>query len=158
MTLGRVLALIGVALLVLFTNVAVSVLYMVLYGHILDPGHEPKYYQDHIQVAGPYCSIVAGIPILFLAGWWVAGWWGRSMGSRGAFIVWLAYTIIDFSILQMAGLSLEVGVLFVISFATKLAAVYWGVSTQLRNHAEQRSAEGPDCSGAPATNNEARHC
>ena len=121
MTLGRVLALIGVALLVLVTNVAVSVLYMVVYGHILDPGHEPKYYQDHIQVAGPYCSIVAGIPILFLAGWWVAGWWRRSMGFRGALIIWLAYTIIDLSILLMAGLSFGVGVLFVISFATKLA-------------------------------------
>ena len=136
MTLGRVLALIGVALLVLVTNVAISVLYMVVYGHILDPGHEPKYYQDHIQVAGPYCSIVAGIPILFLAGWWVAGWRRRSMGFRGALIIWLAYTIIDLAILLMAGLSFGVGVLFVISFATKLAAVYLGACTRLRNHAE----------------------
>ena len=59
MTLGRVLTLIGVALLVFVTNVALSISYMVVYGHILDPGHEPKYYHDHIQVAGPYCSIVA---------------------------------------------------------------------------------------------------
>lgn len=137
MTLGRVLALFGVALLVLVTNVAVSVLYMVIYGHILDPGHEPNYYQDHIQVAGPYCSIVAGIPILFLAGWWVAGWWRRSLGVRGALVVWLAYTVIDLTILLIAGLSLGVGVLFVMSFATKLAAVYWGASTRLRNLAEQ---------------------
>lgn len=115
MTLGRVLALFGVALLVLVTNVAVSVLYMVIYGHILDPGHEPNYYQDHIQVAGPYCSIVAGIPILFLAGWWVAGWWRRSLVVRGALVVWLAYTVIDLTILLIAGLSLGVGVLFVMS-------------------------------------------
>ncbi|MBC7966846.1 MAG: hypothetical protein H7Z17_13090 [Fuerstia sp.] len=137
MTPGRVLALIGVALLVLVTNVAVSVLYMVVYGHILDPGHEPKYYQDHIQVAGPYCSIVAGIPILFLAGWWVAGWWRRSMGFRGALIIWLAYAIIDLAILLMAGLSFGVGVLFVISFATKLAAVYLGACTRLVLHSEE---------------------
>ncbi len=72
MTIGRALALIGVAILVLITNVAASILYMAVYGHMIDPGHEAKYYQDHIQIAGPYCSIVAGIPIMFLAGWWVA--------------------------------------------------------------------------------------
>ena len=120
----------------LVTNVAASILYMVVYGHLIDPGHEAKYYQDHIQIAGPYCSIVAGVPIMFLAGWWVAGWWRRSLGVRGAIFVWLTYTIIDLSILLIAGLSLGVGILFVISFATKLAAGYWGASTRLRNHAE----------------------
>ena len=140
MTIGRIAALIGVAMLVLVTNVAVSVLYMVIYGHIIDPGHEPKYYQDHIQVAGPYCSIVAGKPIMFLAGWWVAGWWRRTLGIRGAICVWLAYTVIDLSILLIAGLSLGVGALFIVSFATKLAAVYWGASTRLNNRAEQSDA------------------
>ncbi len=137
MTLGRAFALIGVAILVLATNVAASVLYMVVYGNIIDPGHEAKYYQDHIQIVAPYSSIVAGIPIMFLAGWWVSGWWRRSLGIRGALFVWLAYTIIDISILLFAGLSLRVGILFVLSFATKLAAGYWGASARLRNHAEQ---------------------
>ena len=140
MTIGRIAALIGVAMLVLVTNVAASVLYMVIYGHIIDPGHEPKYYQDHIQVAGPYCSIVAGIPIMFLAGWWVAGWWRRSLGIRGAICVWLAYTVIDFLILLIGGLSWGVSALFVISFATKLAAVNWGASTRLKNRAEPSDA------------------
>ena len=140
MTLGRVLALIGVALLVLITNVAASVLYMVVYGHVIDPGHDPKYYQDHIQVAGPYCSIVAGIPIMFLTGWWVAGWWCRTLDYRGAILVWLAYTIIDLSILLIAGLSFGVAVLFVASFASKLVAIYWGAKVRLRNHAEPSDA------------------
>ncbi len=129
MTIGRALALIGVAILVLITNVAASILYMAVYGHMIDPGHEAKYYQDHIQIAGPYCSIVACIPIMFLA-----GWWRRSLGVRGAFFVWLAYTIIDLSILLIAGLSLGVGILFVNSLATKLAAGYWVASTRLRSH------------------------
>mgnify|MGYP000443690580 FL=1 len=47
---------------------------MVVYGHLIDPGHDEQYYRDHIQVAAPYCSIVAGIPLMFLAGWWVGGW------------------------------------------------------------------------------------
>ena len=134
MTLSRLLALIGVAWLVLISNVAVSVLYMVLYGHVIDPGHDPKYYQDHIQIAGPFCSIVAGIPIMFFAGWWVAGWWHRALSYRGAILVWVAYTAIDLSILLIAGLSLGVGILFVVSFATKLAAVYGGAIVRLKNH------------------------
>lgn len=142
MKLGRIASLIGVASLVLVTNVAASVLYMILYGHVIDPGHEQKYYEDHIQVAGPYCSIVAGIPIMFLAGWWVAGWWRRSLGVRGALAVWLAYAMIDLTILLLAGLSLVVGVLFVVSFTTKLAAVLWGASTRLRNSAEHSGHQG----------------
>jgi hypothetical protein len=43
---------------------------MVVYSYVINPGHEEKYYHDHIQVAAPYCSIVAGIPLMFLAGWW----------------------------------------------------------------------------------------
>ena len=133
MTGNRIVALIGVALLVMVTNVAASILYMVLYGHVIDPGHEPSYYEEHIQVAGPYCSIVAGIPIMFFAGYWVAGWWRRSLGTRGGLVVWIAYTVIDLTILLIAGISVGVGMLFIASFATKLAAIYWGGRTRLRN-------------------------
>jgi hypothetical protein len=132
MTVGRIASLIGVALLVIVVNILASILYMVVYGHVIAPGHEPQHYQEHIQIAGPYCSIVAGIPILFLAGWWVAGWWNRSLGLRGAFGVWLAYMVIDICVLLIAGLSLRVGLLFVVSFATKLAAVVWGANTRLK--------------------------
>lgn len=130
---GRIALLTGVALLAMVTNVAASFLYMVLYGYVIDPGHEPEYYQDHVQAAAPYCSIVAGIPILFLAGWWVAGWWRRSWGVRGAVGVWLAYALIDLAVLVIAGFTAEVAVLFVVSFATKLAAAFWGASIRLRH-------------------------
>ena len=56
MNVGRVALLVGVAVLVLVANVAASILYMVVYGHIIDPGHDPQYYNDHIQVAGPYAA------------------------------------------------------------------------------------------------------
>ena len=131
MTVGRVALLVGVAILVLVANVAISVVYMVVYGHIIDPGHDPQYYNDHIQVAGPYCSIIAGIPLMFLAGWWVAGSWWRALGVRAAWIVWLAYTVIDLVILLAAGMSLRVGLLFVVSFATKLAAAHFGARLRL---------------------------
>lgn len=124
--LGRLAGLVGVALLVLVVNVAVSILYMVVYGHLIDPGHEEQYYQAHIAIAAPYCSIVAGIPLMFLAGWWVGGWWEREFAVKAALVVWLAYALIDISVLLAAGLTPKVAVLFAVSFLTKLAAAYLG--------------------------------
>ena len=126
MTLGRVAVLVGIALLVMVANVAISVLYMVLYGHVIDPGHEKAYYQEHIKIAAPYCSIIAGIPLMFLAGWWVGSFWDAGLGVKSAIIVWLAYAVIDLVILAASGLTARIGVLFGVSFLTKLAAVYFG--------------------------------
>jgi hypothetical protein len=140
MTVARVALLVGVAVLVLVANVVASILYMVVYSYVIDPGHDPQYYNDHIQVAGPYCSIVAGIPLMFLAGWWVAGWWQRAHGVRPAWIVWLAYTVIDLAILLAVGMSLRVGLLFVVSFATKLAAAYFGARCRIARPAEPDAA------------------
>ena len=126
MTLSRLAWLVGVALLMLVVNVAASVLYMVVYGHMIDPGHEEQYYRDYIAVAAPYCSIVAGIPLMFLAGWWVGGWWEGEFAVKAALAVWLAYALIDIAVLLAAGLTVRVAVLFAVSFLTKLVAVYSG--------------------------------
>src|SRR4030095_6134578 len=71
MTLGRVAALTGLALGVMAVNVAVSILYMVVYSYAIDPAHDKAYYEAHVRIAAPYCSIVVGIPLMFLVGWWV---------------------------------------------------------------------------------------
>jgi len=136
MTVGRAACLVGVALLVLVVNIAVSVLYMVVYGHVIDPGHEPKYYNDHVQMAAPYCSILVGILLMLLAGWWVTGWWGRTLGAKAALFVWLAYAMIDLAILLAAGVSLSAGLMVGVSLATKLAAAYCGAWLRLRRRAE----------------------
>jgi hypothetical protein len=126
MMLGRLAWLVGVALLVMGVNVALSILYMVVYGHVIDPGHEERYYHDHIKVAAPYCSIVAGIPLMFLAGWWVGGWWEGEFAVKAALVVWLTYALIDIGVLLAAGLTRRIAVLVVVSLLTKLAAVYVG--------------------------------
>ena len=88
MTLGRVAWLVGVAILVLVANVAVSFLYTVVYGHLIDPGHDEQYYREHIKIAAPYCSIAAGIPLMFLTGWWEG-----QFAVKAALVVWLAYDL-----------------------------------------------------------------
>src|SRR5262245_58524407 len=118
MTLGRVIALAGLALGVMAVNVAFSFLYMVVYSYVIEPGHEKAYYEAHVQVAAPYCSIVAGIPLMFLVGWWI--------GLRPALVVWLVYTLVDVAISAAAGLTLRMCALVAVSLLAKLASVYVG--------------------------------
>jgi hypothetical protein len=118
----------GVALLVMVANVAASIVYMIVYSYLIDPGHEEQYYKDYIKVAAPYCSIIAGIPLMFLAGWWVGRWWEPGFAAKAALTVWLVYVLIDFAVLLAAGLTGRIAVLFAASFLTKLAAVYFGAS------------------------------
>ncbi len=124
--LSRIAWLVGIAVSVMIANIAVSVLYMVVYSYLIDPGHEKQFYDAHIQVAAPYCSIVAGIPLMFLAGWWVGGWWQGEFAVKSALVIWLAYAVIDFAILLAAGMTSRVAVLVAVSCVTKLAAIYFG--------------------------------
>lgn len=123
---SRVAWLIGIALLVMIANVIVSILYMVVYSLLIDPGHDPQYYEAHIQRVAPYSSIVAGIPLMFLAGWLVGRWWQGQFAVKSALVIWLTYTVIDVSILLAAGVTSTVAVLAAVSVITKLAAAYAG--------------------------------
>ncbi len=128
MTLIRLASLIGVGLLVLAINIACSTLYMVIYGYLINPGHPKEFYDEHIKIAAPYCSIIAGIPLMFLAGLWVARWGGTDapLGIKAALIVWLAYTLIDLAVLFAAGMTPKLAIICGVSLLTKLAAAYTG--------------------------------
>ncbi len=134
MTLIRLASLIGVGMLVLVVNVAMSVLYMVVYGHLVNPGHPKAFYDEHIKVAAPYCSIVAGVPLMFLAGWWVARWGGPEAGTHlginAALVVWVAYVAIDLAMVLAISAKEQLGakmwMLVAASILTKLGAVCAG--------------------------------
>jgi hypothetical protein len=132
---SRIAWLAGTALLVMVANVVVSILYMIVYSYLIDPGHDQQYYEAHIQAAAPYCSIVAGIPLMFLAGYWLSGWWNGKFAVHSALTVWLVYVLIDFAALAGAGFSYRIAVLFAVSFATKLAAIYVGAVSMGRRRA-----------------------
>ena len=118
MTVGRVSALAGLALAVMAVNIAISILYTVVYSHAIDPGHDKAYYEAHIKTAAPYCSIVTGIPLMFLVGW--------KLGVPSALIVWLTYAVIDLAIVAASGLTLRIGVLVGVSLLTKLVSAWLG--------------------------------
>ena len=125
-SLSRVAWLVGIAVLVMVANILVSVLYMVVYSYLIAPGHDTQYYEAHIQTAAPYSSIVAGIPLMFLAGYWISSWWEGKFAVESALVVWLLYALIDFSALMAGGFTSKAAILVAVSLITKLAAVYAG--------------------------------
>jgi hypothetical protein len=114
------------ALGVMFVNVLISVLYVVVYSYLIDPGHDPEYYQAHAQVAAPYSSIITGIPLMFIAGRWLGSKFSRGNSVIAALLMWLIYFLIDLTIIAAAGALTQIALLFAVSFITKLAAAYFG--------------------------------
>ena len=122
----------GVAVLVMVAIILCTVLYMVAYGHLINPGHDEAFYQAHVQIAAPYCSIVAGIPLMFLAGWWVAGWKVHRSAIVMALAVWGVYATLDGAILVASGASRTILPLYTASFVTKLVAIWAGAALRGR--------------------------
>lgn len=116
------------ALGVMIVNILISILYIVVYSYLIDPGHDEAYYQAYAQVAAPYSSIVAGIPLMFLAGRWIGTKFPIGNSVKAALLMWLAYFVLDLAIIVAAGAFAQIAVLFTISFSTKLAAAYFGGS------------------------------
>jgi hypothetical protein len=124
---------IPLALGVMIVNVLISVLYVVVYSILIDPGHDEAYYQTHAQMAAPFSSIIAGMPLIFLAGRWIGGKFPKGNSVKAALLVWLIYFTIDLTIVAAAGALTQIAVLFAISFVTKFAAAYLGgLSAQKR--------------------------
>jgi hypothetical protein len=131
MTLTRVAMLVGVALAVLVVNVLVSFVYMAVYGHLIDPGHENAYYEAHAQRVVPWCGLLVGIPLVFFAGWWVGGW-DPKIAVTSALVVWLVCAISDVVALVAWGMTARAAAFVAASLVTKLVAAYAGASMAVR--------------------------
>lgn len=115
----------GAALIVMIANIAVHILYMVVYGYLINPGHDAAFYDKHAMASGPYSSIVAGIPLMFLVCRWVCRKFDASASVSTAVLIWLVYFLIDLTIITAAGALRQIAILFIASFATKFAAAYF---------------------------------
>lgn len=116
----------GAALFILIVNVGLSVLYMVAYSYFISPGHDEQFYQEHVKVAAPYCSIIFGIPLFYLVCRWVGGKWEKHFAVKSVIFVWIVYALIDAAALIASGLTLWIAGLMTISLITKLISAYFG--------------------------------
>src|SRR5215210_2179699 len=114
------------AIAVMIANVAIHILYMVVYSYLINPGQDAAHYQAHARVSAPYSSIVFGMPLMFLVCRWIGKKFAARFSVTAALLVWLVYFLVDITVLVFAGEFKRLALLFVISFVTKFAAAYLG--------------------------------
>lgn len=126
MNAKRLAWIIAAAIFILVVNVSLSVAYMFFYGNVINPGQEEQFYQDHVKIAAPYCSIVFGIPLFYFVCRWIGSRWEKDFAIKAAISVWIGYAVIDLSIVAAAGITLSDAGLVTISLITKLISAYLG--------------------------------
>lgn len=126
---------IACALLVMAVNVGISVLYMVVYGYLINPGQSAQHYQDHVQIAAPYSSIIAGAPLFYLAGRFLTRRWPAGSRVKAALLIALVYAVIDVIALVSTGFQMRALIFTVTSLATKFIAAYLGGKAASRTSA-----------------------
>ena len=125
-TKNRWLLIVPTALGVMIANVGIHILYMVAYSYLINPGQNMAQYEAHAQFSAPYSSIIVGIPLMFLFCRWLGRKFAAEFSITAALLVWLVYFLIDLTVILFAGALGEMALIFVISFATKFAAAYFG--------------------------------
>lgn len=126
MTITRLAWIIGAAIFILAVNVGLSVAYMFVYSYLINSGHDERFYQEHVKIAAPYCSIFFGFPLFYIVCRRLAGKWEKTFAVKSAISVWIVYLLIDAAALIAGGLTLGVAILMTISLMTKLIAAYLG--------------------------------
>ena len=116
----------ALAFAAMVVNVAAAFGWVAIYSLAIAPGQSEAAYQAYAEQVAPWCSVIAGVPILFGAGWL------RARSRRGAsgwslgMTVGVLYAVLDLSILLGAvGLAALTGVVG-LSVVTKIAASAWG--------------------------------
>jgi hypothetical protein len=124
--MGVALALrsVAVAVAAMVLNVAFAFLWVLIYSALIAPGQDEAAYKAYAMRVAPWSSVIAGIPILFAAGWLLARWHGG--GWQVGICAAVAYVVIDFAILAAARALGEFPAIVAFSFATKLAAAALG--------------------------------
>ena len=124
--MGLALALrsLATAVAAMVLNVACAFLWVLIYSMLIAPGQDEAAYQAYAMRVAPWSSVIAGIPILFAAGWLLARWHGG--GWRTGICAGIAYVVIDGAMLLSLGVLLDFLAVVAWSFTTKLAAAALG--------------------------------
>jgi len=115
-----------VAIAVMVLNVAISFGVVWLYSTCVNPGQPASFYEAFAMRVAPISSVIAGIPLMFVAGFLIAK---RRPGRRGLLVAAAAaflYIIIDTAFLLSADAGQGVWMWAALSHATKLLAALAG--------------------------------
>jgi hypothetical protein len=114
----------AVSVAAMIVNIACAFLWVAIYSHLIAPGQGEAAYQAYAMRAVPWSAVIAGVPILLVAGWLLARWHGG--GWRTGICADLFYLLIDIVLVVATGtLGAMLGIV-ALSHATKLAAAAAG--------------------------------
>lgn len=114
------------ALAVMVLNVLIAFGVVWFWGTFFEPGHPQAYYEAFALKAAPVSSIVAGIPLMFGAGWLIARRRDQRNGAIAAGAVALVYIAVDTAMLLAAQIEAQDWRWEMISYPTKLIAALAG--------------------------------
>lgn len=116
------------ALAVMIANVAISFGIVWAYSAFISPGQPLSHYQGFAEAAAPIGSVVAGIPLMLLAGFLLAKGRQRRAALLAAGAAASVYIALDLAILVGAHASGSIWAWAALSHATKLAAALAGAA------------------------------
>lgn len=119
----RWLAVVGSLVLTEVVLIGATFAWVAIYSHAVNPGQPLAAYQAHAQVAGPWMSIVIGVPVFFALGRWLL------VNRPSAWALYGLYVALDIAVLAaMSSQTMPLPWLLVaLSYLTKLGALALGV-------------------------------
>ena len=135
MKLRDLLLIPAAALGVMIANVAISFFMVWVYATFISPGRSLAYYQAFAEAAAPIGSVVAGIPLMLLAGYLLARGRQRRAALLAAGAAALVYILLDLAIVIAARAAGSIWVWVALSNATKLMAALAGAALRSRRPA-----------------------
>ncbi|HYD12973.1 MAG TPA: hypothetical protein VEC11_09010 [Allosphingosinicella sp.] len=128
------------ALGVMVANVAISFAMVWVYSTFIRPGQPLSHYESFAGAAAPIGSVVAGMPLMLLAGYLL----GKGREKRGALLAAgataLVYILLDLAILIGAHAVGSIWFWAALSWGTKLAAALAGAALALHPGASAAAA------------------
>lgn len=123
----------GWAVLIHIILIVLSILEVVAYSTIINPGHEQSIYEQHAQTTAPYISIIFGIILFFFISRLLVK---KRYDKRQviALALPITYIIIDIIIMLLSNTDWGQQYLaFIVSFVTKILASYIGATSVRKN-------------------------
>ena len=128
MRLRDVIVILATAIGVMVLNVAISVGVVWVYSTIVEPGRSASHYEAFAVTAAPASSVVAGIPLMLVAGFLLSR--GRTaraaLSAAGAMAV--LYVVADVAIVLAADSGRHVWASEALSYSTKLLSALAGAT------------------------------
>ena len=115
------------AALVMVLNLAAHILYVIVYSHVINPGHQLEDYQQHAITSAPYVTSIVGFPAMILVCWQIAKRTPKNYRYVTALAVPVIYLVMDTIIVVLMDQMSKFGLLFAISYAPYIVGAFIGL-------------------------------